>query len=300
MDFIVRAKLKPPAIFGLPDGDMVVVPIGPDGQTNITGPNLDTLTGKIAGYGTLSEFRKPDHAVDVGFSGATISLNVRDNFVSVQLHSDSAQEALERASEFLDRFCQCISVQVGQRVFASLESLEDGQGKLHHAYIRRTVPLFSAAVYNLKQLQTQLQSSFHWASVLDERAGKALFYFEHAHLLYEFSKNLPVHSPHAAFSLGTAFLQMFKGLVTVVGEPGVDSDHQRRAKRLGLGADFWATRVQPLCKIRNDDDVAHYSLKSPDLAAAHRQFAEAGGTFREAFAAYVCFLRDGEEAGGRG
>jgi hypothetical protein len=89
------------------------------------------------------------------------------------------------------------------------------------------------------------------------------------------------------FSLATAFLQMFKALVTIVGEAGKDADYQRRAKQMGLGADFWNSRVQPLYKVRNDSDVAHYSLETPELAAAYGQFSDAGGVFRDAFAAFM-------------
>lgn len=287
MQFILRAKLFPSAIFGLPDGDKIVIPVGADDKTTLTSPVLDARTGKIVGYGTLSEFRKPIDAVNARKSAEKVSVELRDNFVSIKFDSLGAQEALDHATELLDRFCQCISVQAGQRVSAFLESFEDGDGNPQPAYARKTVPLFSATTYNLKQLQGQLGVAFEWATVSDERAAKALFYFEHAQLLEEFSKTLPLHSPHAAFSMATAFLQMFKGLVTIVGEPGVDSDHQRRAKQLGLGGDFWGSRVQPLCKIRNDNDVAHYSLEKPDLMDAHRQFSAAARVFRDAFAAYM-------------
>jgi hypothetical protein len=97
--------------------------------------------------------------------------------------------------------------------------------------------------------------------------------------------------------VATAFLQMFKALVTIVGEPGVDGDHQQRAKRLGLGADFWVSRVKPLYKIRNESDVAHYSLRTNDFSAAHAQFIAASVVFRDALTAYVSLRLEGNETG---
>jgi hypothetical protein len=253
---------------------------------------LDARTGKISGHGTLSEFRKPHDALDVSVSEADVSIKVRDNFVSVHIESETAQEAFDLAADVLDRLCQCISVQTGQRVSSRPESFEDALGNAHAAYTRKTVPLFTATIYNLRQLQAQLCTAFQWSMIEDERAKKALYYFEHAHLLSEFSKTLPVHSPHAVFSLATAFLQMFKALVTIIGESGKDADYQRRAKQLGLAEDFWTSRVKPLYKIRNDGDVAHYSLATPELAAAYRQFSDAGGVFRDAFAAFMASRKE--------
>jgi hypothetical protein len=63
------------------------------------------------------------------------------------------------------------------------------------------------------------------------------------------------------------FLQLFKALVVLVGEPGVDSDYQRRARHLDLPADFWQSRVKPLYDVRNDEDVAHYRLAEPTPGA---------------------------------
>ncbi len=298
MVFTLRARLNPPAIFGLPDGDKIVLPIGPEEKTTLVSPTLDARTGKIAGYGTLSMFRKPEEALLLNVPTRDGAAHFRDNFVSVQIESPTAQEAFDEAERLLERVAQCLGVQVGQRVHVTLESFEDDAGLPHPAYVRKTVPLFSATVYNLLQLSRQLDAAVKWAGIADDRAKKALFYFEHAQLLEGFSKTLALHSPHAAFSMATAFLQMFKALVTIIGEAGVDSDYQRRAKQMGLGNDFWSSRVQPLYRVRNDSDVAHYSLLTPDPMEAHRRFNEASGVFRDVLAAYMRLREDAAAPGG--
>jgi hypothetical protein len=42
-----------------------------------------------------------------------------------------------------------------------------------------------------------------------------------------------------------------------------------------------------LYTIRNDEDVAHYSLTVPELGALRDRFVQATGVFKEAFAAYM-------------
>lgn len=287
MKYILRARLEPAAVFGLPDGDKIVIPIAPGGETTFASPPIDRITGKLAGYGTLSEFRKPVAAIDWTATIGTTAIRARDNFIALEIEADNPQAGLDAAMELLDRLCQCLSVRLGQRAFARLEAFEDDQGKPQVAHTRKTVPLFSATIYDLEGLKANLDTSFQWAVGADALARKALFYFEHAQLLHEFAQTLPLHSPHSAFSVNSAFLQLFKALTILLGDPAVDRDHQSRAKRLGLGGSFWMDRVKPLYKIRNENDVAHYSFETPGMTTGRNEFAQASVVFRDALEAYL-------------
>ena len=147
--------------------------------------------------------------------------------------------------------------------------------------------MFNATIYSTREVQQRLEVAFQWATRVDERGRKALLYFEHGCLLSEFAQTLPMFSAHAGFSWALAFLQLYKALATILGEPGTDRDYQSRAGRLGLPSDFWATRVKELYNVRNDEDVAHYSLNVPDHGAMINRFGQAGGAFRDVFAAYM-------------
>jgi hypothetical protein len=208
MQFVLRAKLEPPSVFGLPDGEKVVVPVAASGRTSILGPTLDRRTGKVAAYGTLSSFRVPEDAVRIDASPSAMQIEIRDNFLTVRIESDAAQEALDLGIEYVERFCQCASVQLGHHFTAKFESFEDMHGEPVAAYIRKTLQLFTATTYNLRQLEVYLESALQWANAADDRIKKALFYYEHATMLDGLSKSLPLHSPHASFSLAdlTPFL----------------------------------------------------------------------------------------------
>ena len=153
--------------------------------------------------------------------------------------------------------------------------------------------MFSAVIYNTNELAGRLETAFRWTVRVDDRARKALLYGEHGFLLSEFAQTLPLMSAHASFSWGMAFLQLFKALTTILGEPGTDKDYQRRATRLGLPSDFWSTRVKELYSVRNDDDVAHYSLELPDdRGVMVGRFGQPASIFKDALAAYISTLPD--------
>ena len=284
----VLFKLSPPAMFGLPDGEKIVVPVAPDGkERKLRSGAIDTRSGIIASHGTLPEYRRDDEAVMVDVVKGGLRMAVSDNFVRVYANADDAEEAYGAATELVDLVCQTMAAQAGVVFRAAYLSTQDAEGAPQQVRRRRTIQFFNATVYNTRELQERLQTSFSWASRVDARGRKALLYFEHGCLLADFAQTLSTFSSHAAFSWGLAFLQLYKALATLLGEPGTDRDYQSRAGRLGLPTDFWTTRVKALYKVRNDEDVAHYSLDTPDHGAMVNRFGQAGAAFKDAFAAYM-------------
>jgi hypothetical protein len=287
----VLFKLSPPAVFGLPDGEKIVVPVALDGkERKLRSGAIDTRTGIIASHGTLPEYRQDDEAVQVDVAKGGLRMTVRDNFLRVYANADDAEEAYGAATELVDLVCQTMAAQIGVVFRSSYLSTQDAEGDPHSVRRPRSLQFLNAAIYNTRELQERLETSFAWSTRVDERGRKALLYFEHGCLLAEFAQTLPMLSNHAAFSWGLAFLQLYKALATILGEPGTDSDYQSRAGRIGLPSDFWTTRVKALYKVRNDEDVAHYTLDTPDHGAMVNRFGQAGAAFKDAFSAYMRVL----------
>ena len=286
--FEVLFKLSPPAVFGLPDGDKIVVPTAGDGkQRTVTSGTVDVRSGVVASYGTLPEYRRESEAVRVDVTERALRMTVADNFVRVHVDVASADDAYGVATALVDLVCQAMSAQAGHRFSANCLSIQDAAGQPHRVRRAQTLQFLNASIYNTREAQTRLETAFAWATQVDERARKALLYFEHGCLLSEFAQTFPMFSTHAGFSWALAFLQLFKALAAILGEPGADRDYQSRAGRLGLPSDFWKTRVKELYRVRNDEDVAHYRLDAPDHAAMANRFGQAATAFRDAFAAYM-------------
>ena len=237
------------------------------------------------GHGSLSEYREADEAIRADFSDGRVRMSFEDNFLAVSVDAPDAKAAYDAARTFAELFGQALSVQFGMRFGAEFLFLEDDQGLPQRVPKSYHVP-FGATWYNLALTRDRLGIAFRWAIAADDRSRKAMLYFDHACLLADFAWTLPLTGPHATFSYALAFLQLFKALVAIVGEPGVDRDYQRRAVDLGLSTDFWSSRVKPLYLIRNDEDVAHYSLQPPEPGAFLSHFRDAAGVFKEALSAY--------------
>lgn len=292
--FRVQFVLAPKAPFGLPDGDVVVLP--PREQT-IEGPAIHFKSGIISSHGTLSEFREKAKALKTKVSRDPLSLEMFDNFGTLMLEGPSVDEALAEAQRRVEFLCHSLSIHTGRRFSGTVQFIEDSQG---HTYLPRgpkILPLGTTTQFDLEQLDRQMRASFEWASFDDERLEKSLPYAEHAFLLNELAQGQGYFDKQAGFSRGLAFLQLFKALAVLLGEKGQDSDYQRRFRELGLPADFWKKRVEPLYKVRNDEDVAHYRLAPLDPPAFMAEFRRALTVLKEVIEAYVASRGDARRDG---
>lgn len=256
------------------------------------GPAFDAVTGRLVRHGTLSEYRKPEQAVQAEFSRDGIRFSVRDNIAEIAIESPNFRTAYDMGQNLADLIAQGLSVQFGMRFTAEFLALEDHKGVPQRVPRSYQIP-FGITWYDLKKALECLGIAFDWALASDDRSRKAMLYFEHACVLAGFAWTLTPRHPHAAFTQALAFLQLFKAVVIILGEAGVDRDYQRRAAELGLPTDFWTLKVKPLYTVRNDEDVAHYSLHLPDLRTFLDRFRDAAGVFRETLKAY---FRSREEA----
>src|ERR1700752_2693661 len=281
--FKAHYRISPAGPFGLPDGERIVFPSNPAGRS-VAAPTIHAGTGIRVAHGSLSEYRKSEEAILAQFSSGGVNVSFEDNFMTVSLEASDPKAAYEAARAFAQLFTQSFSVQFGMRFRAEFLFVEDEHGVPQRVPKSVQIP-FGATWYNLSVTRDRLGIAFDWTTTADDRCRKAMLYFDHACLLAEFAWTLPLTEPHATFSYALAFLQLFKALMVIVGEPGVDRDYQRRAAELGLPADFWSLRVKPLYLVRNDEDVAHYSLQLPAPGAFLDRFREAADVFKEALSA---------------
>lgn len=253
------------------------------------GPVLDTRTGQLVSHGTLSQFRSPDQVLNAATTTKDFSLSILDNFLELIInHAEHVQDATDKTLSFIDLLLQSLSSLYGERFFYTLLSVEDANGipqPLQTKHLQ--IQIFQATFYNIDELKERFIQATEWALAADKIVKKALFYFEHACLLNEFSQTLPAMSPHASFSRALAFLQLYKALTSIVGDPSSDKDYQSRCRKIGLAKDFWQLKVKPLYDVRNDEDVAHYSHSIPEPGAFHAKYFEAVTVFREAIGAYM-------------
>lgn len=277
-------SLTPSGIFGLPDGEFVVVPGGPD---PIKSPVLDTRTGVLVSHGTLSRYRDEASMHRVSVSINDVSVRTEDNFATVVVNASTAEEAFAEAARIIDVFTQGLGAQLGEVVTGSLQSFTNAEGVTMLQRQHVPVQLMKLRAYNLEQLKEKVTTAAVWATSADTRAQKALYYFESALLFRNFANGLQLGTAHTAFAHALAFLQLFKAVVTIIGEPAVDRDYQSRARRLGLPADFWETDVKRFYLVRSDADVAHHSLETPDAAELQKQFVGALEVFRVVLTAHM-------------
>jgi hypothetical protein len=114
---------------------------------------------------------------------------------------------------------------------------------------------------NLDEVAEALRSAATFTTATDERLDRALHHFDRA--LFLFARRRTLASPlsrHHRTLISAIFLNLWKAVTTIVGDPSRDADYQRRYRRFGMDHDFWQNRIERLRTLRNDYDVAHYAL----------------------------------------
>lgn len=122
-----------------------------------------------------------------------------------------------------------------------------------------------------------------------------LITIKQAHLLFSrrgFLTN-PFFRQHSML-ISTAFLNLWKAISTIVGDPSVDRDYQSRYKRLGFDYEFFTQKIEKVRDLRNHYDVAHYSLDPAHLETVEKSFGEAAQIANEVIRRYRTDKKDKE------
>lgn len=82
--------------------------------------------------------------------------------------------------------------------------------------------------------------------------------------------------------ISSCFLHLYKAATAVAGHPTKKDRHQKLTNELGLDPEFSTVRLKALREIRNDFDVAHYSVQPVSRDEIDRVFAVSVQTATEA------------------
>lgn len=256
--FELRVQLFPPRLFGLPDGDWLLAPVGASAFVNF---------GLEAGSAVELEgqYRDDDQRLTAAVEISGMRIEIDDDQAHATLEANDLESALAFAAPRLQRFCSLVTTFIaagGHPVtFQIADALADGQSMLLPRAFN--VP---GLFYNLEENEGHFLAAGALANDLpaDDPLDQALNYFMAGEELHSMVTEKRAHHMRPM-----CFLQFWKALATVVGDPSQDQDHQKRFRTFGLGAGnaaYYAEVLRPLHDIRNQFDVAHIaSLDAPQF-----------------------------------
>jgi hypothetical protein len=277
MKFRLTFQIEPAAPFGLPQAGVIVLHASVGAE--YVGDTYYTPTMTKAGHGTLPKYRPDEDALNEQIEIGGLSGQIRDNYVTLSVEANDRSAAIEQANKALDAFLQHLAVSMRLPFSARFlfGEAEDGQAFA-------APPGFSLSVthYNLEQLKTAVRDAERYASLQDQQLLRALQYFEHASWL--FARRNQIADPgsrHFDFLIAAVFLNLWKAASSIVGDPTMDRDYQRRYRELGFDHTFFQDRIEKLRALRNEFDVAHYHLSSQRLSELEEKYGEATATVTE-------------------
>lgn len=282
MKFSAVFEIGPPAVFGLPQDGITVLSAGPGGYV---GDTYDSWTNTKVGHGTLSLYRALDEGVRVDLQIGDASVKFSDNFATVQIDAHNPGTAYQEATQGIDALLRHLSLTQGRVFEWRPVSLVSEDGGIY------PVPVFmqlaQVTTYDLEALNRDLVTAGAYSILDDERLSRAMDYYEQALLLFERRTRLvQVLSNRHTQLISSIFLNLWKALTTIVGDPSRDRDHQRRYRELGLPYEFYATRIRHLHDLRNEFDVAHYALDEAASQRVESEYGEAKKTVEEVLRSY--------------
>ena len=219
-------EFHPPGIFGLPDGDRIVIPPSQTPEPQF-GPLLNTLTWNFVTHGTLPKYR--DIELHCTISIDQRGIDIRDNFMTVSLETADERSVVQVAIDIAKRFCVALSATTQHYVQAVLLQAVD---TTHHRVLPKPqdVILADVVTYNLDALTTSIRQAASIAGLRDPVLTKALAYFHHARFLWIevhnkiFARSLPDSQLIAA----QVILNCHKSISTIIGDNSADGDYQSR------------------------------------------------------------------------
>jgi hypothetical protein len=268
MEFTIIFELSPAGIFGVPEEGVTVVPAGPrEIQSDVY-----TNTGAKVGHGMLPIYRSADQALAESFTINGSQVGIEDNFLTIQVEAASPLEAFQAATSRVESLLAHLAVEVRRVCSFRPVYFVDAEGT------PRPVPMWTTfgtvTTYNLDQLGQNVRNASLFASLADPQLDRALHYFEHALLLYEGRGQLVrPSSSHFRSLIAAVFLNLWKAVSIIVGEPGRDGDYQRRYRQFGISNEYFKTEIEWLRSLRNDYDVAHYHLSDATIKQTEAMFA---------------------------
>jgi hypothetical protein len=271
-------EIQPASMFGVPQEGVTVVPTSTDGKRQIVGATLHSRAGVLVGYGSLSEYRPDDHVVGVDRQWDDCALRLSDNFLWITLDAESPGLAYARAQHAADVFAKHLALEKRTPVTLKPILLQDAAPDGAVYPLPLVISLGSTTVYSIAEMQEVATRAAQYCTESDEKLSRALDYYTHSLWLFAARGMVTDEGPlsrNEQVLISSAFLNAWKAVTTILGDPSADRDHQRRHRDIGFGKEFSYDKVKRLTGLRNDYDVAHYSLRGDALEEVKAHYGEA-------------------------
>jgi hypothetical protein len=286
MKFEMTFEISPPGVFGVPEDGRTVLPARPG---EYIGEAIHTATLTRVGYGSLSEFRREEEAITLPLNLRNVQGRMQDNFIFLQIDASTYREAYDRVVQVLEIFLQHLSLSQTRSFTYKPLIIESEDGRIYP--VPKVVTISAVTSYNLEHMKQTIQEAEAFCSFQDSVLERALQYFDHALLLYEKRGQIDdVLSRHYQKLIAAVFLNLWKAVSTIVGDPSTDNDYQRRYKKFGFNHDFFKSKIEHLRNMRNSYDVAHYSLDDNLNNTINANFGEAQNIAAEVLRRYRQYL----------
>lgn len=279
MQFTVAFEIDPASAFGLPQTGVTVLP-GVAGT--FRGDIYDGKTGAVRRYGLLSSYRQPDEAIAVDLNVAGVVIQLRDNIAYCEVDAATSGAAYFQAAGGIDQLLQHLTLTLSQSFTYRPRHIIGTEG-LHPLPFTM---LAHVTTYSLESVADALRTTQEAMRVSDARLDQALHYYDHALFLY--SNRLrwtDMFSRHFRQLISAAFLNIWKAISTVIGEPG-EKDYQSRYRSLGFTQDYFTKEVERVRQLRNDYDIAHYHEDGGRLEEVEANFGQATRVATQVLKAY--------------
>lgn len=281
MLFTVRFRLSPAAAFGVPDPDhCTVLPIT---AKDIGFPHFHPVTGEVVGHGPMPDYRSEEDALRLTAHLVNATLRFNDNYVYVSVDTPTALKAQFQATAALDGYLGHLSSICGTVFTFDILSVDSTRADSYPPQQHFDVSMYA---YNLPKIRDAVGEAAKATAISDRRYLRALGYHNHASFLSGHLAVAMLPDSHRRHLAAAVFLNYWKAVSTLLGDPAKkDRDHQRRYRKYGLSKDFFEKSVKRLYKLRNDYDVAHYSLDPEKLDQLKEEVGFALRTSEEVLAA---------------
>ena len=236
MKYEIRYKILPEGVFGVPQEGMTVYPSCGE---QIFSDTIHSRSGKKAGYGTLSKYRLEDEKLLLNFSFMDCTFSFNDNFLVIKTEEDKPLEAYAKSKLAIDFFIKNLNVNQGRLFSTEPIYIEAESGEIFEPPNKST-HLASVTTYNIKKLNEDINEIIIYDKLFEPRFIKALDYFEHALLLFEKRELIADFiSAHNKIFISSIFLNLWKCVTTIIGDPSRKSDkYQKRYREIGLDKKF--------------------------------------------------------------
>lgn len=262
----------------------------PDGRWTLQ-PSDPELVALAQDLPVGTSFPRPEtHAIRFHTVVDGLPASIEDNIVDLEIEATDSREAKRVAEEAAAKFVRGLVQERGLEFFATLTQVTDLE-------TREVRPLHThtgdgGAGYSLRKMRRAMVAAAAMSSIDDPVLQKALIYMEQAQVLMGQAHFHP-HLASRAFLIAPAYLNVWKAITVILGDPSSDRDYQSRFREFGFEKNFWRHRVKPVKDVRDSMDVAHYSLEDGVEKEIREAYWGAERLCRDIIRQYFAFRREG-------